>query len=271
MLWLSEVTLKQDITHHHHDIHEFVVCLSGEVNINIEGQTYCLNSGNAFFLPANLAHSIHINKEKQNHLLFTCIDPASLENLFTPANSTYLKKLPQGNALASISKHNTHEMLEVSKHIIKLIDDSSPFQMCIKENLFLRLLLLYVSDAGSETKTNDLATQRINGAKAWIDKHYTEEISLERVANQVNMSRSHFARQFRQHTGFSVIDYLLKVRCDAVAAQLAHSTTDISEIAFATGFSNLSHFYRHFKRRYGATPRAFRQMIRNQGIALQAS
>jgi AraC-like DNA-binding protein len=94
------------------------------------------------------------------------------------------------------------------------------------------------------------------------------DITLEMVANQVNISRSHFARQFRQHTGFSVIEYLLKVRCDAVAKLLASSDTDITAVAFATGFSNLSHLYRHFKRRYGITPGAFRQMIKNQGATL---
>jgi AraC family L-rhamnose operon regulatory protein RhaS len=89
------------------------------------------------------------------------------------------------------------------------------------------------------------------------------------VAKQVNLSRSHFARQFRQHTGFSFIEYLLKLRCDAVAKNLASSNTDITEIAFASGFSNLSHFYRHFKRRYGITPGAFRLMIKHQGVTLR--
>lgn len=95
------------------------------------------------------------------------------------------------------------------------------------------------------------------------------DITLDKVANHVNISRSHFARQFRQHTGFSVIEYLLKVRCDAGAKLLASSNTDITEIAFASGFSNLSHFYRHFKRRFGITPGAFRQMIRHQGFTAQ--
>ena len=161
------------------------------------------------------------------------------------------------------------EMLSIAKELLNIHKDNSPFQTCIKENLYLRLLLIHLSENINLHNPEDApAAIRITKAKKWIDKHYEEELSLEKVAQQVNMSRSHFARQFRQYTGFSMVDYLLKVRCDAIATQLAQSDTDISEIAFSTGFSNLSHFYRHFKRRYGTTPRAFRQMIRNQGTAL---
>ncbi len=268
MLWLSHVDLKKDIAHHCHDVHEFVVCLEGEINIQTEQRSYCLAAGQAIFIPEKISHSASVNKSTSNQLLFSCIDSKVLDTLSTSANSIYLKKLVHDVSMTTA--HNP-ELLSISKEIIKMINDDSLLQTCIKENLYMRLLLTHIGGAATLQNDSDSpAAIRIKKAKKWIEKHYTEEVTLERVAQQINMSRSHFARQFRQHTGFSVIDYLLKVRCDAVATQLAQSNTDISEIAFSTGFSNLSHFYRHFKRRYGSTPRAFRQMIRDQGVALSA-
>jgi len=268
MLWLSHANLKKDIAHHCHDVHEFVVCLEGEIIIHTDNQTYYLSAGQAIFIPEKVSHSASVNKKVNNQLLFSCIDGNTLDSLSTSANSIFLKKLIQS---VSLSKLNGSEMQNISKEILKILTDDSPFQACIKENLFLRLLLTHIGGDTELKKNIDApAAERINHAKTWMEEHYAEEVTLEKVAQQVNMSRSHFARQFRQYTGFSVIDYLLKIRCDAVAAQLVKSNTDISEIAFSVGFSNLSHFYRHFKKRYGSTPRAFRQMIRNQGIPLSA-
>jgi len=268
MLWLSHVNLKTDIAHHSHDVHEFVVCLEGEININTEHQSYRLGTGQAIFIPQSVSHSADVNKEENNQLLFSCINSQVLDSFATPANSIYLKRLVQS---ISMTPTNNAEMLAISRELLKIHKDNSPFQTCVKENLYLRLLLMHISEGiGLHSQEDAPAAIRIAKAKKWIEQHYEEELNLERVAQQVNMSRSHFARQFRQYTGFSMIDYLLKVRCDVIATQLAQSDTDISEIAFSAGFSNLSHFYRHFKRRYGTTPRAFRQMIRNQGTALSA-
>jgi len=268
MLWLSDVKLKTDIANHSHDVHEFVVCLEGEVIINTEHHSYRLGTGQAIFIPERISHSAEVNKEENNRLLFSCINTQVLDSFTTPANSIYLKRLVQ---TISMTQTNSAEMLEISKELLKIHKDNSPFQACIKENLYLRLLLMHISeDIDLHNQDGAPAAIRITKAKKWIEQHYEEALNLEKVARQVNMSRSHFSRQFRQYTGFSMVDYLLKVRCDAIATQLAQSDTDISEIAFSAGFSNLSHFYRHFKRRYGTTPRAFRQMIRNQGAALSA-
>lgn len=268
MLWLSHVNLNTDIAFHSHDAHEFVVCLEGEININTEHQSYHLGTGQAIFIPEGISHSASPNKEQKNQLLFTCINSQVLDSFTTPANSSYLKKLVQ---TVSMTQTNSPEILAISRELLNIHKDKSPFQSCIKENLYLRLLLMHINeDISLHNQEAAPAAIRIAKAKKWIEQHYEEELNLEKVAQQVNMSRSHFARQFRQYTGFSMIDYLLKVRCDAIASQLAQSDTDISEIAFSVGFSNLSHFYRHFKRRYGTTPRAFRQMIRNQGAALSA-
>lgn len=268
MLWLSHVSLHTDIAQHEHDAHEFVVCLEGEVDIYTKQQNYRLSAGQAIFIPKKISHSARVNNNKSNQFLFSCINSRVLDSFATPANSMYLKNLAQ-----TISKTETYngEILSIAKELIKIHKDHSPFQSCIKENLYLRLLLVYISEVASLHNQEDKpAAIRISKAKQWIEQHYEEELSLEKVALQVNMSRSHFARQFRQYTGFSMIDYVLKVRCDVIATQLAQSDKDISYIAFTAGFSNLSHFYRHFKRRYGTTPRAFRQMTKNQGAALSS-
>ncbi|MEH6385634.1 MAG: AraC family transcriptional regulator [Colwellia sp.] len=273
MLWTSSVMLRRDIDQHQHNLHEFVVCLKGAVNISLNGEMHHLSTGDSVFIPAEYLHSICITQEIETKLLFACIDPLSFNTLTTHANSLYLKTLSQGRFLTNNVNlntiHCTEEMQKIATEIATYPNSSSPLHACLKENLYLRLLLIHISSAGYEKNKDTHSSLRMTNAQNWINNNYTMDITLDKVANHVNISRSHFARQFRQHTGFSVIEYLLKVRCDAGAKLLASSNTDITEIAFASGFSNLSHFYRHFKRRFGITPGAFRQMIRHQGITAQ--
>ncbi|ASP46520.1 AraC family transcriptional regulator [Cognaticolwellia beringensis] len=274
MLWTSSVLLEQDIKQHHHNLHELVVCLQGSVNICINGELHTLSAGHSAFIPIQYSHAICIDQQIETRLLFSCIDPPSFDTLSNPSNRLFLNSLSKGDFLINNrlldTDVSTQEMLKVASDIEASPDSNSPLQASLKENLYLRLLLIHVSSAGYEQQTNAQASLKMTKAQNWIHDNYAMDITLEMVAKQVNISRSHFARQFRQHTGFSVIEYLLKVRCDAVAKLLASSNTDITEVAFATGFSNLSHFYRHFKRRYGITPGAFRQMIKHQGTALTA-
>jgi len=275
MLWTSSVVLHHDIEQHHHNLHEFVVCLQGNVKIRINDEVHHFSAGHSIFIPANYPHTIAIDKQKATKLLFVCINPPSFDTLSNPTNRLFLDTLSQGGFLINNNQVNsddsTEEMQKIAHEIEASPNSSSLLHASLKENLYLRLLLIHMSSAGYEQNTSAQSSLRMTKAQHWIHDNYAMDITLERVANQVNISRSHFSRQFRQHTGFSVIEYLLKVRCDAVAKLLASSDTNITAVAFATGFSNLSHLYRHFKRRYGITPGAFRQMIKNQGSTLTTS
>ncbi|MBA6389549.1 helix-turn-helix transcriptional regulator [Colwellia sp. BRX10-3] len=274
MLWTSSVVLCKNIEQHHHNLHELVICIKGSVNIYINDELHKLSAGHSAFIPVQYPHSICIDSQAETKLLFACIDPPSFDTLSNPTNRLFLNTLSKGEFLINNGHLSTddssQEILKIANEIKATSSATSPLHASLKENLYLRLLLIHVSNAGYEQKTTAQSSLRMTKAQNWIHENYAMDITLEMVANQVNISRSHFARQFRQHTGFSVIEYLLKVRCDAVAKILASSNTDITEVAFATGFSNLSHFYRHFKRRYGITPGAFRQMVKHQGTTLAA-
>lgn len=302
MLWTSRVLLRKNIEPHTHNVHEVLVCLVANVEIQINDVSYYLSPGQSIFIPAQYPHAIYLIEQVEAQLLFVCIDPPSFDALSTPNNQLILNTLSAGKFLInkrcsklkssldsptnisndSYSEHpknnyinhpndsptskHKNEMLAVAKELAETPNSSSPLHASLKEALFMKLLFTHLSSVEYVENTSAVASLRISKAQHWINDNYTFDITLEMVAKQVNMSRSHFARQFRHYTGFSVIEYLLKVRCDAVANLLASSNADITEVAFSAGFSNLSHFYRHFKRRYGITPKAFRQMINHQGL-----
>ncbi len=94
-----------------------------------------------------------------------------------------------------------------------------------------------------------------------LETHFDEDLSLDMLAAQAQLSRSYFAQAFRQATGYSPHHYLLRVRLSRARQLLSRENKEISlsEIAVACGFFDQAHFSRHFRRFFGTTPTAFRQ------------
>jgi AraC family transcriptional regulator len=93
--------------------------------------------------------------------------------------------------------------------------------------------------------------------RGYIDRHIGERISLNQLARQAGVSRFHFARQFRQTTGESPMEYLRRVRIERSKSILQTRDSTIAEVAARLGFSDQSHFTRTFGRLVGISPGSF--------------
>jgi len=91
---------------------------------------------------------------------------------------------------------------------------------------------------------------------------YAEPISLREALELAGMSRASFERQFPRYTGTTFTEFLCRVRLDHARRQLLGTHENISAIAYATGFNNLSHFNRLYRRMYGRSPSGDRSLRR---------
>ena len=82
---------------------------------------------------------------------------------------------------------------------------------------------------------------------------------LEALARRYSYSPDHFIRLFKEHTGFTPHDYLIKVRIDKAGALLLSSELNMERIAELLGYTDAAHFSRQFKNRTGVTPGKFRE------------
>lgn len=94
----------------------------------------------------------------------------------------------------------------------------------------------------------------------YIVTHYREDLSLETVADQLQMSRSYLSTYFRDKTGMTFTDYLNALRMSK-AKDLLNSGEDIriSEVAAEIGYRNVNSFIRMFKKICGVTPGEYRR------------
>lgn len=83
------------------------------------------------------------------------------------------------------------------------------------------------------------------------------ELNVEMLADGVGMSRVHMHRKLKELTNLSARDFIKSIRLKQAAVLLVSDNYNISDVAFALGFSNLSHFSSAFREFYGLSPRDY--------------
>jgi AraC family transcriptional regulator len=122
-------------------------------------------------------------------------------------------------------------------------------------------LLRRYSDQTRKIRTypSRLPSHKLQQAIDYIQAHLAEEVSLEAVATELGMSPYYFARLFKQATGYSPYQYVIRCRIERAQELMVQESRSISSIALKVGFASQSQFGRHFKRLTGMTPKQFLQ------------
>ncbi len=107
-----------------------------------------------------------------------------------------------------------------------------------------------------------LSPRKLRQTLDYIQAHLQHEIALQALANEVHLERHHFAHAFKQSTGISPYEFVLRCRIERAAQMLAATNEKIQEIAGAVGFSDAGQFARQFKRIVGIAPRSYRETKR---------
>jgi AraC-like DNA-binding protein len=103
----------------------------------------------------------------------------------------------------------------------------------------------------------------------WIDAHAEHETDLQALARASGLSPYHYLRVFAAALGVTPHQYLVRSRLRRAARRLAEGDEPITEVAFESGFADLSNFVRSFRRAAGVSPRAFRRATRADRKNLQ--
>ncbi len=120
---------------------------------------------------------------------------------------------------------------------------------------------------GMTGATTSRKTYNMQQALHYIHNNFSTEITLEGVAETVNVSKFHFCRLFKEMTGLTFHSYLNRFRIKQAKKMLNDDALTITDAGYAVGYSDLTHFERIFKKVAGTTPSLYRM----QALSLPAS
>lgn len=125
---------------------------------------------------------------------------------------------------------------------------------CLYELLALILSEIY------ERKYNTNSYLRLHPARAYIEQHFKEKISLSLLANLTDMSICNFRREWLKLYNESAIQYRDKIRLRCSEEYLISGYYTVSEVASRCGFDDVNYFIRFFKKHTGMTPGKYKKL-----------
>lgn len=99
-------------------------------------------------------------------------------------------------------------------------------------------------------------------ALQYIGNHTNQLISVADVADELHLNRSTLSKKFKQELGFNISDYIMRRKLEEAKSLLHFTDKTISEISEYLCFSTQSYFQNVFKKKYGMTPKEFRNQVK---------
>ena len=174
-----------------------------------------------------------------------------IQNLL--AISTYGLKIEGNTKIQALASMNmlfaTKSQLERLMILIKMLDIIGKSQECtpMSKSLFL-------------VKADRQNTDRLNEVIDFTITNYSSKIVLDDVASMSNMSVSNFCKYFKARMKKTYVQYLTEVRIGMSCKLLIENKLSVHQIAFESGFINISNFNRAFKMIKQMTPLSYRKL-----------
>ncbi|MEM6614701.1 MAG: AraC family transcriptional regulator [Cyanobacteria bacterium P01_C01_bin.72] len=110
-----------------------------------------------------------------------------------------------------------------------------------------------------KTYTDGLPIYKLKRVKEYINTHLDKSLSLDELAQVVQMSAGYFSRLFKQSTGYTPHQYLIRRRVEKAKQLLRQRQLSIADVAYQVGFANQGHLNYHFKKYTGITPKTMQK------------
>lgn len=231
------------------DSHILIYCISGEGWFESQGQRWKIQAGDMLFVLANEPHAYASREDDLWEIQWVHFNghraAAFLALISVTPNSPVVHV---GHQFKLVAQFNEILVLcQLGYSLFILIQIGGMFRQ-ILSRVALDLSFAPSNQKGLDVeKTIQLMQERIS-----------TNLSVSELATAVNLSESHFSRQFHSKTGYSPLDYFIRLKMQRACDRLYATDLPIQEIGRSLGYSDPYYFSRLFKKTIGVSPRQFR-------------
>ncbi len=254
-------------THFHSEL-EFLFVTSGKVKAIFDDSETIAKKGEIIFINSKAPHSTEFMENGTSHILIQFKTPSVLES-----ELKYLVEMLKTTTVSGfVFKKNDPDYAETSKIIMGMAENneiqsiSNSYYMM--SEIYLMLSVLHKRGFLPDASSLDMAlVNKILPVLNFVDENYNEQISLNDMADSINLNKDYFCRLFKKATGITPVEYLNFVRVSK-AEKLFKTDMNLSEIAFSTGFSSVAYFNRTFNKYKNCSPSKYRKIQKTKADKL---
>jgi AraC-like DNA-binding protein len=251
---------------HFHPEYEIVFISNGRGKRHIGDHISYYENGDLIFLGPNLPHFAFTEELLEQHTEVVIQMKADFlgKDFFMRPELAHIRHLFERSEQGLTFSGATKQL--VGEKLVKIIE-LNPFDRLLE--LLSVLQTLATSEDYTMLKASGFAVEvsaqdhgRIETIYNYVQRNFQEEISLDEVAGQVNMTVPAFCRYFKKLTNKTFTEFVNEIRIAHACRQLADEHLSIAAVSFESGFNNLSHFNKQFRLITGVSPRDYRRNMR---------
>lgn len=158
-------------------------------------------------------------------------------------------------------EHSAEADLSACHRIFKKLMAAAkePVKGTEKASVLLYEFIINAAELLTSSKEKAGASNVADPAVIYINENYSEDITLETLANVSGVSVQHFCRVFKAKTGMRPMEYLAKKRLAEAKVMLLNTGESIGHIASLVGYNDQNYFGMVFKKYEGVTPSEYRK------------
>ena len=261
---------KGDLTdlQHTHDFAELIIITRGGGIHWIDGDEYEVAAGDVFLIQGNTSHYFteRYNLEMYNIMFDDSFLRDHLKSLYSlPGFNAFFLFEPtcrKRHRFQSRLHLNANALLSMHTLLRQMEQDCqspAPGTDLLLLAKTLEIFVIISKEYSQDSNPMVRSLFRLGEVVTRLKNEYMQPWTLKRIAKIAAMAPSTLIPIFKEVTGESPIEYLLKVRLKKAAESLSQSDKSISEIAHECGFADSNYFSRQFKKLFGISPRDYRQ------------
>lgn len=249
---------------HLHSSLELLFVVSGSVVIYVEGESYTLESGDVILINSNAPHELTANEAI---LTAVQIKLSLFEDKILHAGELWF----DCNSQKDPGNPGIQRIKRIVAEFVKVYSISGEGRTLRARSLCYALLSelmdCFKVERGAENEVqNDYQYKRIARIIEYINDHYSENISLQQIAEREYLSVPYLSKFFQRMMGTGFATYLGKLRLSQAIADLSTTDDTIEIIAERNGFPNTQSFVHQFKKRYAMLPSQWRKQHTDEHI-----
>jgi AraC-like DNA-binding protein len=235
------------------DYHLVHYVLSGKGSFRCMGRDYELAQGDHFFIfPGEL---VSYGSDEQDPWRYRWIG-------FKGSMADQLLSRMNISAHRPTVHTGSHRKIRVLFHQIERVLREGHPSCDMQAGGYLRLLFAEYAkhrmDVPAQQKETNPSQHQVEQAIRWLNLQYSKPISIEQMAHALGYHRTYLSKIFKQTTGLSPMNYLLKIRMERAKLLLQERLT-VEQIASSVGYPDALYFSKQFKKWYGCSPSEYRQ------------
>ncbi|MDC4187073.1 AraC family transcriptional regulator [Loigolactobacillus coryniformis] len=253
--------LVYNIGSYHYNWHqqvELLWLLQGKIEVNVDGQRYILNENDLIVINSNCGHATFVLQPNsialRTHMMpdFFTNQGFDLRTGQFTLNSTILKF----NPAYPVIRHLLAQLyLGICANTNQLETNSFFYQLTSE------LVQHFFTDMVKKSRVITQRSHFLDTTIQYIDEHYQNNITLEKLADYCNYSSTYLSKLFKLELGINFYEYLVRCRLQHAVADLTHTTLKVVDVAYRNGFKEVKSFNLMFKKHFGQTPSAYRQLV----------